>query len=77
MTMAPARVAIVTGTARGIGRAIVRHLAEQGRKVGGADLPTSRLTRAFPARRRNVLTIEADVADEPVPRMADKSAVRR
>jgi len=56
-------VALVTGGARGIGRAIVRHLLSSGWHVGIIDLPDSGLRRAF-ARERNVFVIEADVRDE-------------
>ena len=75
--MAPARVAIVTGAARGIGRAVAQHLHDEGWKVGAVDLPKSGLTRAFPAKRRNVLAIEGDVSDEAGVRMAIKSVVDR
>jgi len=75
--MAPARVAIVTGAARGIGRAIAHHLQDEGWRIGALDLPKSGLARAFPPRQRNVLAIEADVADEPATRMAVKSVMDR
>jgi NAD(P)-dependent dehydrogenase (short-subunit alcohol dehydrogenase family) len=58
-----APVAIVTGAARGIGRAIAQHLLDQGWRVAAVDLPKSGLPRAFP-RRRNAITIEGDVAEE-------------
>jgi NAD(P)-dependent dehydrogenase (short-subunit alcohol dehydrogenase family) len=75
--MAPARVALVTGAARGIGRAIAQHLQDEGWRIAALDLPKSGLARAFPPRRRNVLTIEADVADEVATRMAVKSVMDR
>ena len=75
--MAPARVAIVTGAARGIGRAIAQHLHDEGWRIGALDLPKSGLTRTFPPRQRNVLAIEGDVSDEPAVRMAVRSVMDR
>jgi NAD(P)-dependent dehydrogenase (short-subunit alcohol dehydrogenase family) len=57
-------VALVTGGANGIGRAIVRKLLESGWNAGVIDLPDSGLHRAFPAKNRNVLAIEGDARDE-------------
>jgi NAD(P)-dependent dehydrogenase (short-subunit alcohol dehydrogenase family) len=57
-------VALITGGANGIGRAIARHLLDSGWRVGVLDLPDSGLARAFPRKSRNVLTIEGDVRDE-------------
>ena len=54
-------VALVTGGANGIGRAIAHHLLDTGWRLGIVDLPGSGLRRAFPARSRNVLAIEGDV----------------
>jgi NAD(P)-dependent dehydrogenase (short-subunit alcohol dehydrogenase family) len=59
-TKAP--VAIVTGAARGIGRAIARHLLEGGWHVGAVDLPRSGLQRSYGRHGRNVVLIEGDVA---------------
>ena len=42
--MAEKRLAVVTGAARGIGRAIVLELLKQGRKVAGLDLNAQQLT---------------------------------
>jgi NAD(P)-dependent dehydrogenase (short-subunit alcohol dehydrogenase family) len=75
--MPAARVAIVTGAAHGIGRAIAQHLLEQGWRIGAVDLPKSGLTRTFPSRQRNVLAIEGDVSDEPSTRHAVQSTVDR
>jgi NAD(P)-dependent dehydrogenase (short-subunit alcohol dehydrogenase family) len=57
-------VALVTGGARGIGRAVTRQLLATGWRVVVFDLPESGLRRAYPARSRNVLLIEGDVRDE-------------
>src|ERR1700704_1919172 len=59
-----APVAIVTGAARGIGRAIARHLLEGGWHVGAVDLPRSGLQRSYGRHGRNGVLIEGDVADE-------------
>jgi NAD(P)-dependent dehydrogenase (short-subunit alcohol dehydrogenase family) len=57
-------VALVTGGANGIGRAIARHLLAAGWRVGVVDKPGSGLRRAFPPRMRNVLSVEGDVREE-------------
>ena len=69
----PARahpVALVTGGANGIGRAIVRHLTGNSWRVGVLDLPESGLHRAFPRGMRHVALIEGDVGiEETAPRV--------
>ena len=57
-------VALVTGGANGIGRAIARHLLKSGWHLGVIDLPGSGLHRVYPPRRRNALAIDGDVRDE-------------
>jgi NAD(P)-dependent dehydrogenase (short-subunit alcohol dehydrogenase family) len=59
-----APVAIVTGAARGIGRAIAQRLLDDGWRVGMVDLPGSWLKRAYARDKRAVILIEGDVADE-------------
>jgi NAD(P)-dependent dehydrogenase (short-subunit alcohol dehydrogenase family) len=56
-------VALVTGGAKGIGRAIARHLLSSGWQIGIIDLADSGLRRAL-ARERDVLAIEGDVRNE-------------
>jgi NAD(P)-dependent dehydrogenase (short-subunit alcohol dehydrogenase family) len=60
----PKPVALVTGGAKGIGRAVARHLLAAGWRVGVVDLPGSGLHHVYPPRHRNVLGVEGDVGDE-------------
>jgi NAD(P)-dependent dehydrogenase (short-subunit alcohol dehydrogenase family) len=57
-------VALVTGGAKGIGRAISRHLLATGWRLGIVDLPESGLRRVYPPPRRSAVLIEGDVCDE-------------
>jgi NAD(P)-dependent dehydrogenase (short-subunit alcohol dehydrogenase family) len=57
-------VAIVTGAANGIGRAIVMHLIATGWNVGAVDLPSARVGRTFSRYARHVLPIDGDVMQE-------------
>ena len=70
-------VALVTGAARGIGRAIARHLLASGWQVGLLDLPGSGLRRADQSRGRNLLTIEGDVCDAKTAPRAVAALVER
>src|SRR5262249_1684822 len=72
--MAP--VAIVTGAARGIGRAIARHLLEEGWRVGVVDLPASGLARTYAGHPRRTVLIEGDVAPEETAQRAGKAVGR-
>lgn len=60
------RVALVTGAARGIGRAIALALAAVGTDVAALDLtPPEETRRAVEALGRRCLALAADVADRP------------
>jgi hypothetical protein len=69
-------VALITGGAQGIGRAIARHLLSSGWQIGIIDLPDSGLRRAF-ARERDVFVIEGDVRDEETVSDAVEALVHR
>jgi len=69
-------VALITGGARGIGRAIVRHLVSSGWQVGIVDLADSGLHRAF-AHERAVSGIEGDVRDEKTAFDAVEATIHR
>lgn len=71
------RVALVSGAANGIGRAIARHLLGKGWRVGVLDLPKSGLAPVFPRGGRNVLVFEGDVRDEESMSGAVAAVVRR
>lgn len=56
-------VALVTGGANGIGRAIARHLLAAGWRVAIVDLAGSGLHRSFSARANNFALIDGDVRE--------------
>ena len=80
-TRAPARahrpVALVTGAAKGIGRAIALHLLDAGWCVTAFDLPKTRLVHQFRGWARSAATIEGDAADEDAVREAVKLGLER
>jgi len=57
-------VALITGGAKGIGRAIARDLLASGWRLGVLDLPESGLRRVYPSHSRKIVLIEGDVCDE-------------
>jgi NAD(P)-dependent dehydrogenase (short-subunit alcohol dehydrogenase family) len=70
-------VALVTGGAKGIGRAIARHLLASGWQAGIFDLPGSGLRRSYPPRSRNIVPIEGDVRDEKTVSHAVRAVLER
>jgi NAD(P)-dependent dehydrogenase (short-subunit alcohol dehydrogenase family) len=69
-------VALVTGGANGIGRAVAHHLLATGWRVGIIDRPGSGLKRAFsPRRLRNLVLVESDVRDEEAISRAMKTLI--
>ena len=76
MARAQPRVAIVTGAAKGIGRAIARKLLDDGWRVGVVDLSAQALARSY-RERTNVELIPADVAVERDVKRAVATVVKR
>ena len=70
-------VALVTGGANGIGRAIAHHLLAAGWRVGIIDTAGSGLKRAFPPRNRDVILVEGDVREEETVSRAIKMLVEK
>ena len=70
-------VALVTGGANGIGRAIAHYLLAAGWRVGIIDTAGSGLKRAFPPRNRNVILVEGEVREEETVSRAIKMLVEK
>lgn len=72
----PGSVAVVSGAASGLGRALAHHAAAQGAQVAALDVAAdglAALAREFAALGRSVLTLPCDVTD----RVACEAAVAR
>jgi NAD(P)-dependent dehydrogenase (short-subunit alcohol dehydrogenase family) len=65
-----AKIALITGTAHGIGRATVRKLLDDGWNIGALDVSAKDLTHAFGKQSRRVLTVEGDIGDEATAKRA-------
>jgi hypothetical protein len=76
MAKSPRPVALVTGAAGGIGRAIAGSLLEAGWRVTALDLPDQGLARSF-GKHRGVVAIEADIAQEATAPAAVATAIQR
>jgi NAD(P)-dependent dehydrogenase (short-subunit alcohol dehydrogenase family) len=68
---------IVTGAARGIGRAITRRLVQDGWRVCVIDLPGTGLERAYRRNQHSVVWTKGDAADEQTARQAVKAVLAR
>jgi NAD(P)-dependent dehydrogenase (short-subunit alcohol dehydrogenase family) len=77
--MAPVKapVALITGAAHGIGRAIAQRLLDDGWRVGIVDLPNAGLGRSYAKPSRRVAIIEGDVAEEQTARRAVKAVIEK
>jgi NAD(P)-dependent dehydrogenase (short-subunit alcohol dehydrogenase family) len=69
-------VALVTGGANGIGRAIALHLLSEGWRVGIVDLPGSSLRRSFRGKDNTVL-VEGDAREQETAAQAVATLVDR
>lgn len=76
--MARARpVALITGGANGIGRAIAHHLLQTDWRIGVVDLPKSGLHRSFSGHARSTVLIEGDVREQETAEHAVSALVSR
>ncbi|MBN2209764.1 MAG: SDR family oxidoreductase [Sedimentisphaerales bacterium] len=74
------KVAIITGAAGGIGRAVARFFADSGAQLVLIDLDEAALNQviaSLPEKSKNSLTIVADVADESDVKSAVASVLRQ
>jgi NAD(P)-dependent dehydrogenase (short-subunit alcohol dehydrogenase family) len=69
-------VALITGAANGIGRAIALHLVAGGWSVAALDQRKTGLARVFAGHRRDTITIEGDVADGATAERAVQAALK-
>jgi NAD(P)-dependent dehydrogenase (short-subunit alcohol dehydrogenase family) len=69
------RVAVVTGGAVGIGKAIVERFCSEGAKVLAVDKDEARLDDLKKVNSGSVSTFTADVIDADAPRLASAQAI--
>jgi NAD(P)-dependent dehydrogenase (short-subunit alcohol dehydrogenase family) len=77
MAPAKARVALVTGAAHGIGRAIARRLLEDDWRVGAVDISGADLEHTYASHARRVVLVEGDVAEEQTARDAVNATTKK
>jgi len=73
----PPRVALVTGAAQGIGRAIARRLLDEGWHIVAVDLKKAEMTRAFARQAQRVDLVIGDVSEESTAAAAVATARKR
>lgn len=74
---APARVALITGAAHGIGRATARRLLDDGWRAGVVDLRAGDLARVYRTHARRVEIVEGDIGDETTARRAVAAVIEK
>ena len=74
--MAEKRLAVVTGAARGIGRAIVLELLKQGRIVAGLDINAEQLTELEEVSKTQAIPASQDASTSPTPKNSPRSSNR-
>jgi NAD(P)-dependent dehydrogenase (short-subunit alcohol dehydrogenase family) len=77
MARLKAPVALVTGAAHGIGRAIAQRLLDDNWRLGLLDLPNVGLSRSYAKQSRRTVLIEGDVADEETARRAVSEVIEK